>query len=222
MNTVPKTDRESDEKRARYKQFCKATYFRVLPLFPVVCIALESPWSFLSYYTFHSNSTVQSATRRFSQLNGEDWSRIEGKRNDIWLISNEPNIARHRIIINSNYYSVIYCSKYWFHSPHFSLKFCARHSCTSVLQKCAKTSIVCVSCIILPAVSCLRDTGLRRGQLSTAGSSFPRAHWPTDGRQLTGGVQCRRMCGSPASPAEGGAGCCARTVGAAWCSPIIR
>ena len=86
---------------------------------------------------------------------------------------NEPDIARHRIIINNNYYSAFYCSKYWFHSPHFSLKFCARHSCTSVLQKCAKTSIVCVSCIILPAASCLEISGCREVNLGQLGAAFP-------------------------------------------------
>ena len=89
-----------------------------------------------------------------------------------WFL-NDPYIARIRIIINSNYYSTIYCFKYWFHSPHFSLKFCARHSCTSVLQKCAKTSIVCVSCIILPAVSCLRISHCREVNLRLLGAAFP-------------------------------------------------
>ena len=82
-------------------------------------------------------------------------------------------MARNRIIINSNYYSAIYCSKYWFHSPHFSLKFCARHSCTSVLQKCAKTSIVCVSWIILPAVSRLSITLCGEVNLRLLGAAFP-------------------------------------------------
>ena len=65
VNTVPNTDRESDERWASYNQFCKATYFRVLPLFPVVFIALESPSFFLSYFLHISlkfNSTVRYKT----------------------------------------------------------------------------------------------------------------------------------------------------------------
>ena len=110
----------------------------------------------------------------FSQLNKEDGSRIEGKKKRYLVnFSTNPDIARHRIIINSNYYSAIYSSKYRFHSSHFSLKFCARHSCTSVLQKCAKTSIVCVSCIILPAVSFLRIYDCGEVNLGLLGAAFP-------------------------------------------------
>ena len=115
---------------------------------------------------------------------------------------NEPDIARHRIIINSNYYSAIYCSKYWFHSPHFSLKFCARHSCTSVLQKCSKTCIVCVSCIILPAVSCLEIKWCGKVNLQLLGAAFPgvtdlkmtAAHWWRAVQEEVGtsSLACRR------------------------------
>ena len=64
-------------------------------------------------------------------------------------------------------------SKFWFHSPHFSLKFCERHSCTSVLQKCVKISIVCVSCIILPAVNCLEIQHCGEVNLRLVGAAFP-------------------------------------------------
>ena len=203
MNTEPKTDRKSDKKWASYKQFSKATYFRLLPLFPAVGIWLESPSSFLSHFLHISlkcSSTVRYKTFFLNQMEKTDLESKEKETIFRWFL-NEPDIARHRIIINSNYYSAFSCSTYWFHSPHFSLKFCARHSCTSVLQKCAKTSIVCVSCIILPAVSCLRidecgevnlrllcaafpgvtdlelwDSSLVEGSAGGSGNLFPRLH----------------------------------------------
>ena len=75
MNTVPKTDRESGEKWASYKQFSKATYFRLLPLFPAVGIALESPPSFLSYFLHISlefNSTVRYKMFFLNQMEKTD------------------------------------------------------------------------------------------------------------------------------------------------------
>ena len=46
-----------------------------------------------------------------------------------------------------------------------------------MLQKCAKTSIVCVSCIILPAVSCLRISHCGEVNLRLVGAAF---HGVTD------------------------------------------
>ena len=136
---------------------------------------MESPPSFLSYF-LHISLKFNS-TFRYKTVCSTKWRRQISNRRKMKryfaIFLNEPEIARHRIIINSNYYSAFYCSKYWFHSMHFSLKFCARHSCASVLQKCAKTSIVCVSCIILPAVSRLEIVDCGQVNLRLLGAAFP-------------------------------------------------
>ena len=168
-------DRESDEKWESYKQFSKATYFRLLPLFPVVCIALESPSSFLSYFLHISlkfNSTVRYKTFFSTKWRRRISNRRKKKRYLVNFSTNPTSPDTELLLIVIIIPQFIF-SKYWFHSPHFSLKFYARHSCTSVLQKCAKTSIVCVSCIILPAVSCLRISHCGEVNLRLVGAAFP-------------------------------------------------
>ena len=125
-------------------------------------------------YTFHSNSTVQSATKRFFSTK---WSRH---------ISNRRKMKRYLVNFSTNPTSpdtellliVIIIPQFIvpnidFIRRTFPWNFFARHSCTSVLEKCAKTSIVCVSFIILPAVCWLHIQLCGEVNLRLLGAAFP-------------------------------------------------
>ena len=158
----------------------------------------------------------------FTQLNGEDGSRIEGKRNDISLVfSTNPTSPDTELLL-----IVIIIPHFIVPNIDFIRRTFPEILCTTQLHICvAKVceDIYWVRVMYHPSCSELPgDNVVRRGQPSTAGCSLPRGHWPGDELQLNGGGQCRRKWGPLPSPAEGGAGWCGCTVGAARCSPVIR